>query len=385
MHPSEGEMADSWEKGLSLLRSPRPSPIRSVADPSAINARRVATESTEDDLWLRANSRDGNAYAMERLALRLFRTDLSPRTRQEALLWLQRSADLGNPVAMAHLAESLLEATPTTHDLRESRRWFDRAVATGYTMAKVKLGCRLMSGSDMGDPSEGYLLLSDAAVSGYQVAHVRLAAWLLRNDIDRWTGHLWLARVGVTQAAEMSEVGANLYLTSLTTLFGQSDLLRKEAAALFCEAIDRGDMNAQVNLAYLLRRGEIAAADARPFKELLRVPLQARNSFAIMNQALYIVTESEYESDWVSAEKLIKSLSDPTPSLSWWLARRGEGDPEGYFVVDWLQHLGLVSPFEVAHRPERIALAKQAGWKVAYSRTLDAHNLADRKATSGVL
>src|SRR5260221_9220092 len=140
--------------------------------------------------------------------------------------------------------------------------------------------------------------------------------------------------------------------------------LAKEASVLFQEALRQGNRIASLNLAYLLRRGEIADASCVSLDELLSEHLKQNDSFAFVNQALRLARGVQCSIDWKAADVLVKKLEDSISVFEWWFTRSQEGDPEGHLVTGWLgRHHLAIDPdgFQVARRMD---LARRGGWPV---------------------
>src|SRR5258708_17482013 len=119
--------------------------------------------------------------------------------------------------------------------------------------------------------------------------------------------------------------------------------LAKEASVLFQEALRQGNGIAALNLAYLLRRGEIADASCASFDELLSTYLKQEHSFALVNQALRLAKGIQCLTDWEAADTLFRKLKNNGHVLEWWFARSQEGDPGRHLVTDWLRRHHLAA------------------------------------------
>jgi len=160
------------------------------------------------------------------------------------------------------------------------------------------------------------------------------------------------------------ELGLYLYQKSRTANTKTACGLAKEASVLFQEARRQGNPIASLNLAYLLRRGEIADASFPSLDELLSEHLKQKDSFAFVNQALRLARGIRCNTDWKAADALFEKLQDSGNVLEWWFARSREGDPEGHLVTGWLgRHQLAIDPegFQIARRMD---LARNGGWLV---------------------
>jgi len=323
---------------------------------------------SEGERWLRNRAQDGDLYAMEKLGLRLLTGDGLPKSMEEGLGWLKKSAELGNPSAMEKLAEYVLDENQTRHSLAEGERWLHKAIEHGYRLAMVTLGSRLITADGLAaNPEHGEKLLREAARQGSQIAMTKLGTYLVSGwglERNREEGVRWLRRAGATSADQMLELGLQLYEKSLTAMEKPARGLAKEASVLFQEAYRQGNCNASLNLAYLLRRGEISDASCPPLDELLSEHLKQGDSFAFVNQALRLARGIQCNIDWKTADILFAQLRNSSDVLEWWFARSREGDPEGHLVTGWLcRHRLAIDPdgFQVC---QRMDWARNGGWMV---------------------
>jgi len=323
---------------------------------------------TEGERWLRSSAQNGDLYAMEKLGLRLLTGDGLPKSPKDGLEWLKTSAELGNPFAMEKLAEYELEEDASPDRSAEGERWLRNAVEHGHRLAMVDLGTRLITGNGLApDPKQGEHLVREAAQQGSKIAMIKLGTYLLSGwglDLDRAEGLRWLRRAGATSASQLLELGLQLYQKSLAATKKAAHGLAREASVLFQEAHRQGNRIASLNLAYVLRRGEIADVLCPPLDELLSEHLKQKDSFAFVNQALRLAKGIQSDIDWKAADILFEKLQDSGSVLQWWFARSQEGDSEGHLVTGWLgRHHLAVDPdgFQVA---QRMDLARRGGWPV---------------------
>jgi len=305
---------------------------------------------------------------MEKLGLRLLTGDGLPKSIEEGLGRLKKSAELGSPFAMEKLAEYELDENETPGPSAEGERWLRNAVERGHRLAMVNLGTRLITGNGLAaDPAQGERLLREVARAGSQIAMIKLGTYLLSGwglNRDHEEGLRWLRRAGATNADQLLELGLHLYLKSLTAMTKTACGLAKEASVLFQEARRQGNPIASLNLAYLLRRGEITDASCQSLDELLSEYLKQKDSFAFVNQALRLARGIQCNTDWKAADALFGKLQDSGSVLEWWFARSREGDPEGHLVTGWLcRHRLAIDPdgFQVC---QRMDWARNGGWMV---------------------
>ncbi len=368
--PETGTQASTLDLGLdSIVQLKRQGKfsVKSIVLPSSFQGW-LESSPIEGERWLRGSAQNGDLYAMEKLGRRLLTGDGLPKSPEEGLEWLKKSAELGNPFAMEKLAEYELDEDASPDSSAEGERWLRSAVEHGHRLAMVNLGTRLITGNGLApDPKQGEQLVREAAQQGSQIAMIKLGTYLLSGwglDHNREEGLRWLRRAGATSASQLLELGLQLYQKSLAATKKAGHGLAREASALFQEALRQGNRTSALNLAYLLRRGEIADVTCSPLDELLSEHLKQKDSFAFVNQALRLAKGIQCDIDWKAADILFEKLQDSGSVLQWWFARSQEGDPEGHLVTGWLgRHHLAVDPdgFQVA---QRMDLARRGGWPV---------------------
>ncbi len=350
-----------------LLKRQQKFSVKNIASASTFRGW-LESSPSEGERWLRSRARDGDVYAMEKLGRRLLTGNGLPKSIEEGLGWLKKSAELANPFAMEKLAEYELDENDTPGSSAEGERWLRNAVEHGHRFAMVSFGSRLVTGAGLApDPDQGEQLLCAAAQQNSQIAMIKLGTYLLAGwgvIHNREEGLRWLRRAGATNASQLLELGFYLYQKSLTSTTKAARGLAREASILFQEARRQGNPIASLNLAYLVRRGEIANASCPSLDELLSMHLNQKDSFAFVNQALRLARGVQCNIDWKAADVLFEKLEDSSNVLEWWFARSREGDPEGHLVTGWLgRHQLAVDPdgFQVA---QRMDLARNGGWLV---------------------
>ncbi len=323
---------------------------------------------SEGEQWLRNRAQGGDLYAMEKLGLRLLTGDGVPKSFDEGFRWVKKSAELGNPFAMEKLAEYELDENETPESSAEGERWLRNAVEHGHRLAMINLGTRLITGNGLArNPERGERLLREAARQGSQIAMIKLGTYLLSGwglDRNQEEGLHWLRCSGATNASQLLELGLYLYQKSLAATVKAARGLAKEASILFQEARRQGNPIASLNLAYLLRRGEITEASFPSLDELLSEHLKQKDSFALVNQALRLARGIQCNTDWKAADALFGKLLDSGNVLEWWFARSREGDPEGHLVTGWLGRHQLATDPDGFQIERRMDLARDEGWLV---------------------
>jgi len=350
-----------------LLKKQGKLSVKNIVSPSSFRGW-LESSPSEGERWLRTRAQDSDLYAMEKLGLRLMTGDGVPKSLDEGLAWLKKSAELGNPFAMEKLAEYEFDENDTPDSSAEGEQWLRMAVEHGHRFAMVNLGSRLITGNGLApNPDQGEQLLRGAANQGSQIAMIKLGTYLLSGwglNRNQEEGLRWLRRAGATNASQLLELGLYMYQKSLTAMTKAARGLAKEASILFQEARRRGDRTASLNLAYLLRRGEITDASCPSLDELLSEHLKQRDSLAFVNQALRLARGIQCNTDWKAADALFGKLQDSGNVLGWWFARSREGDPEGHLVTGWLTRHRLATDPDGFQITRRMDLARDGGWLV---------------------
>ncbi len=323
---------------------------------------------TDGERWVRNRAQDGDIYAMEKLGLRLLSGDGLPKSVEEGLEWLKKSAELGSPFAMEKLAEYELDQNDAPDASTEGGRWLRNAVDRGHRLAMVNLASRLITGDGLApDPKQGEHLLREAAQQGSQIAMIKLGTYLLSGwglNHNREEGLHWLRRAGAMNADQLLDLGLYLYQKSLTAKTKAARGLAQEASILFQESRLQGNSIASLNLAYLLRRGEIPDDSCPSLDELLSEYLKQKDAFAFVNQALRLARGIQCNTDWKAADTLFGKIQDSGNVLEWWFARSREGDPEGHLVTGWLGRHQLATDPDGFQISRRMDLARNGGWPV---------------------
>ena len=352
---------------MNLLRSHRKLSVTDLTGASKFRGW-LESSASEGERWLRNRAQDGDLYAMEKLGMRLLTGDGLPKSLDEGLGWLRKSAELGNPFAMEKLAEYELDENETPGSSAEGERWLRTAVERGYRVATVALGSRLITGDGLApDHQQGKQLLREAAQQGSQIAMIKLGTYLFSGwglNHDHEEGLRWLRRAGAANADQLLEFGLYMYQKSLAATTKAARGLAKEASILFQEARRQGNRIASLNLAYLVRRGEITEPSCPSLDELLSDHLKQKDSFAFVNQALRLARGIQCDIDWKAADALFGKLQDSGSVLEWWFPRSQEGDPEGHLVTGWLSRHHLAADPDGFQVAQRMDLARRGGWLV---------------------
>lgn len=110
------------------------------------------------------------------------------------------------------------------------------------------------------------------------------------------------------------------------------------ASRLFEECYLSRSRESLNSMAYMIRRGEFCGDVSRypTVEELLAVEIEANSYIAKINLALYICQNTNDESKWREADKIIGSLNGYDDCVEWWYNLMEEDDDEGKLVLAWL-------------------------------------------------
>lgn len=319
-----------------------------------------------EEAWLRRAAVSGDPFAMEKLAIRLLDRGEESDVQQEGVKWLRRAAELENPFALGTLAERLFNSIGVSQCSQEAEELLLRASKKGYVVATSALGIRRLLGDGVTeDPGSGEALLREAATCRNRRATVILGAHLLRLkncEEARNEGLLWLQRAGAS-ARDIAKQGLNLYDSALAASSPRvRTRLTEFAAVLFLEAFRRHDSVGALNLAYVLRRGEVVDDTFPCLDELLNPLVRIGEPLAVLNQALRLAAGIQTHVDWHEADRLVGSLGRIDEIPQWWYKRACLDDPEGHLVLGWLARHGLWTDVQNITLVKRFTLARQGGW-----------------------
>jgi TPR repeat protein len=304
--------------------------------------------------------------AMEQVGMLLIEGKLELGSEDDGAEWLRRSAAAENPVAMHLLAEHLLATNISTRTSR-AQALLESATDAKYLRAQVALGSLLLDGSLPPNASRAIELLRDAAARGSRLAHIVLAASFVAGigvSADRDGGVGWLRRLGAITPRKIGALGSFLYAKALTSLPFERRRLTRYVAVMFQESIRRGNADDEVNLAYLVRRGEVPQGEFASLDDLLGRHLAAGAPHALINQALRLARGLGHAMDWKAADALVAQVRDFDALLGWYQPRATAGDAEGHLVIGWLVRHGLnLDPSDLP-LAARFEAARSNGWAV---------------------
>jgi TPR repeat protein len=322
----------------------------------------------EGEHWLRKAANGGDTWAMEKLAYRLLGGIGLSREAVEGERWLRRAVAAGDLFAMEDLGNRLIDGDELPRNVLEGRRWLGKAATSGNRFAMVVLGIRLVDGDGVTRSlDEGERWLVRAAERG---SNLGMAVWGLRLARSRLArrrddGERWLFRAGANSPDAIADLASHFYIQSLSCFArGGRRILTREVAALNRLALSGGSLWAAMNLAYLVRRGEISGETAPSLDELLAKGLSQSTDLAILNQALRLARGIQCTANWRRADRLILRLGSHSDILPWWSGRAREGDAEGHLVVGWLVRHQLALDPDGSTPAERMQRARAGGWPI---------------------
>lgn len=113
------------------------------------------------------------------------------------------------------------------------------------------------------------------------------------------------------------------------------------AELAFQTANNPKNISASNDLAYIIRRGEVGDVtkyNSRDVADLLKEGIQKRDTFSLINMALFWALNVGDSDSWELADTIIRMVpSDGLSSaLDWWLNLAKNGDVEGYLVHLWM-------------------------------------------------
>jgi hypothetical protein len=226
------------------------------------------------------------------------------------------------------------------------------------------LGSRLVIGDNsQQDKIEGEKLLREAIAKGYDKAIIYLGRLLLNRDNsqqDKIEGEN-LLREAIAKG--------NDYAIYYLAHYRYEDNKKEEAAELFYKSMQQGEAESEINLAYMIRKGEYPLHMPHlNIKDLLtkHVFTDKPHIIASVNYALNIVGSTNTTSKWVEAQNILMKLDiygkeELNNKIDWWYDLSKKGDVEGDLVIGWLSKLGLIDDIKEVGCKERFNRAIASG------------------------
>lgn len=315
--------------------------------------------------WLIETAERGSCYGMTKLGLRLLTGDGVEQSAQRGLEWLRKAAKAQYLLAMEILAAFLLDSHADWASSIEGEELLREAAELGHLFSRFSLGHRLLRGDGVNrDENEGLDILRSTGRAGDRLAMSVLGAeFLRRGHSDTAEGYYWTRCAGANTPQMIPRLGRYVYSRACGTITKRErERIATEAANLFAFRLeDNGyDAFSALNLAFLIRRGEVSDTQYPSFEDLIEKPLSEENAGAIVNQALRLASGYRCNADWKAADDLVARLQGSLGVLEWWLARAREGDAEGHLVIGWLMRMSLTTNLDDVDLRSRLDLARAA-------------------------
>lgn len=312
--------------------------------------------------WLRKAAADGDCFAMVKLGERLLEGDGLEVCAAEGLNWLRKAVASDYVPAMENLGKRLLDSDEEWRSPTEGEELLSKAARLGQATSAFDLGHRCLKADRVPlEIDKGFALLRDAAHRGDRLAMVVLGnAIEVRSRIASQEVEKWLICAGAPKPEILPKLGRYVYSRAcLAITAGEHRRISTEAADIFALGFRRNpaDTFCALNLAYLLRRGEVPEAPYPPFEELVNGLIEAKNEGALVNQALRLASGYRCDVNWQAADELFQSLTASLGVLEWYLARSREGDAEGHLVVGWLMRMSLTDEIDGVDLASRLSMA----------------------------
>lgn len=102
-------------------------------------------------------------------------------------------------------------------------------------------------------------------------------------------------------------------------------------------AASLGETLAEVNLAYMLRRGDVNYQNYFSIPLLLQSRVDEKDPTALINMSLYVISKNADEC-WIEADEYIAKIPTDVDEkhFSWWIELLKSDDAEGWLVATWL-------------------------------------------------
>jgi len=302
----------------------------------------------------------GETAALMRFVRVLLAGSGIPPDEDRAVALLDAAAGKGDAAAMTALADLLLAGECGPDDAKKAREMLDSAAALGYTEAFTRLGRAIRKGAlTPREPDECRDVLQKGAAGGDPEAMTELAALALSEatDDDAREAALGLLR----SAIDAGDTGALLTMGYELYALG----LHERAASAFLEGFRAGVHFCGNNLAYMVRRDEVAVRPEFPHIDQL-LSFDADTAFSVVNQCLSKAVGTAADPAWRKADSRMAALSrrELDEVGSWWGPLAREGDAEGHLVCAWLLRGGVTTDAGLTTLAEHLDSARAGGWLV---------------------
>jgi len=350
-----------------------------------LDGKNIKQNKEEGERLLREAIEQGNVAAMNSLGWRLLDGEIIKQNKEEGERLLREAVRHGNVVAMRNLGWCLLDGESIKQNKEEGERLLREAVRQGDVVAMRNLGWHLLDGGNIKqNKEEGERLLREAVRQG-DVAAIANLGWCLLDgenvEQNKEEGER-LLREAIAQGDDeaMRILGSRLLdgenveqnkeegerLLREAIAQGNVDAMcclayclyqvnrKNEAVSLFEKAVENGDCQSEINLAYMIRRGEYTPSkNIQSIENLLykHVYNKKPNISATINYALSKIKLTKDNDKWLEAHKILSKLkiynkSDLNEGIEWWIDLSRTGDLEGDLVIGWLSKLGLIDDID---------------------------------------
>ena len=298
----------------------------------------IEQNKSEGEKWLRKAVKVGEIQAMADLALRLIDGDGVEQNKPEGEKWLRKVANAGEPQAMRVLGIRLFEGNGIEQNKPEGEKWLRKAAKAGESQAMRMLGLRLINGNGVKqNKPEGEKWLRKAVEAGEAQAMAELGWRLIDGDgVEQ----------NIIEGINLCKAAIDKGNSDAASILGFSLYKSKDYnQSIYCfeKGLLLGSDSCKINLSYAIRKGKYPNYHGTPSIEELLSDLvnKERNTFALINFALYIVSDLYISNDWVKADNYISLINNTDNenidnATNWWQTVSDEGDFEGDLVLGWL-------------------------------------------------
>ena len=280
-----------------------------------------AADATLDLKTLRSQAESGNKTAQFHLANRYFYgQDNCPVNRELAVYWFRKAAEQGVPEAQYNYALCLEQGIGINRNIPEAMKYYRLSAANLFVPAMYRQAVLMMKGpalsaaeekkltpenrkaiNNIMDPPAGLALLKQLA-DKYKMpeAQVDLAEYLIKNlpqnaEEKIKTGKKIYALL--IRAKKQNPQGKNavIYRLLADCMFGGYGVKinEKKAVDYLKKAVDAGDDEAMVKLAYCIEKGVTSPPDSKKAFELYRKAAEKGFPYAQYKYGNYIAAGYE--------------------------------------------------------------------------------------------
>lgn len=163
-----------------------------------------------------------------------------------------------------------------------------------------------------------------------------------------------LAQLKITYKLDADRLSEIFNSIAVTTYEEKDYLLSEYCLRQACKM--RESISNRNNLAFLLRRhDQMDDMTKAEIITLLLPGIKENEGFSIVNMSLHFAVRLGTESDWQTAESLMKLLDESIFAIEqWWGNMASEEEPEGYLVIMWLLRHGKLKQSDIGTLEELI-------------------------------